>query len=271
MLGFDGGTPRPCGLVHRGGRPGAGPGYLLDLVHVAWAAAAAMFIMRPDPGLLTSRAIGRTVATFAGVVAAALLLRRGPAETALAVVTVAAIAAMIAVRTSRWYIAPAGSGIIVMLVSGAAGTRVLDVTFTERITETALGAGLAFFFGVAIPAGMRWLTRRHPTNQAGHATVPPAASWPSTVSHHRLSKLPARSQRTTKAGWQNDHVRCLPILMADQQGDPGWQAQPHDLPVHARRPSTTAQPAIPSATTPSSHQAPQSVLAASPANTAIAR
>jgi hypothetical protein len=150
-------------------------GYLFGLVHVAWAAAAAMFIMRPDPGLLTSRAIGRTVATFAGVVAAALLLRRGPTETALAIVTIAAIAAMIAVRTSRWYIAPAGSGIIVMLVSGAAGTRVLDVTFTERITETALGAGLALFFGVAIPAGLRWLTRRHTTSQPDPATVPPAA------------------------------------------------------------------------------------------------
>jgi fusaric acid resistance family protein len=70
-------------------------GYLLGLVHVAWAAAAAMFIMRPDPDLLTSRAVGRTVATFAGVVAAGLLLRRGPTEIALAAVTVAAIAAMI--------------------------------------------------------------------------------------------------------------------------------------------------------------------------------
>ena len=140
-------------------------GYLLSLVHVAWAAAAAMFIMRPDPGLLTSRAIGRTVATFAGVVAAGLLLRRGPTEIALAIVTFAAIAAMIAVRTSRWYIAPAGSAIIVMLVSGAAGTHVLDVTFTERITETALGAGLALTFGVAIPSGMRWFARKRATGQ----------------------------------------------------------------------------------------------------------
>jgi hypothetical protein len=150
-------------------------GYLLNLVHVAWAAAAAMFIMRPDPGLLTSRAIGRTVATFAGVAVAALLLRRGPTEIALAIVTVAAVAAMVAVHASRWYIAPAGSGIIVMLVSGAAGTRVLDVTFTERITETALGAGLALFFGVATPAGLRWLARRRTTNRTGQATVPPAA------------------------------------------------------------------------------------------------
>jgi len=40
------------------------------------------------------------------------------------------------------------------------------------------------------------------------------------------------------------------------QAAAGWQAQPHDRPAHARRPSATAQPAIPSATTPSSHQAP---------------
>ena len=48
-------------------------------------------------------------------------------------------------------------------------------------------------------------------------------------------------------------------------------AQPQDLPAQARRPSMTAQPAIPSATAPSSHQTPNRVLAASPANTASAR
>ena len=135
-------------------------GYLLDLVHVAWAAAAAMFIMRPDPGLLASRAVGRTVATFAGVVAAGLLLRRGPTEIALATVTVAAVSAMVAIRTSRWYVVPAGSGLIVLLMSGVAGTRVFEVSFAERVLETALGAGLALTFGVAIPSGLRWLARR---------------------------------------------------------------------------------------------------------------
>jgi hypothetical protein len=52
----------------------------------------------------------------------------------------------------------------VLLVSGAAGTRVFDVTFAERIIETALGAGLALTFGVAIPSGLRWLTRRRATS-----------------------------------------------------------------------------------------------------------
>ena len=109
-----------------------------------------------------------------------VLLRRGPTEIALAIVTVAAIAAMIAVRTSRWYIVPAGSAIAVMLASGAAGTHVLDVAFAERIAETALGAGLALTFGVAIPSGLRWLTRRHAPGQPAPATTPPADSNTST-------------------------------------------------------------------------------------------
>jgi hypothetical protein len=135
-------------------------GYLLDLIHVAWAAAAAMFIMRPDPGLLASRAVGRVIATFAGVVAAGLILRRGPTEIALALVTLSAISAMVAVRTSRWYVAPAGAALVVLLVSGLAGEDVFAVSFVERLVETAIGAGLALAFGVALPSLVRWVDRR---------------------------------------------------------------------------------------------------------------
>jgi hypothetical protein len=73
------------------------------------------------------------VATFAGVVAAGLVLHRGPAEIAIAVVTVAVIAAMVAVHTSRWYVTGAGSGLLVLLISGISGTHVFDVTFAERL------------------------------------------------------------------------------------------------------------------------------------------
>ena len=131
-----------------------------------------MFIMRPNPGLLASRALGRTVATFAGVLAAGLLLRRGPTEIALAVITVAAIAAMVAVRTSRWYVTGAGSGLIVLLMSGVASTQVFEMSFAERLLETALGAGLALSFGVALPAGLGWLGRQR-------AAANPAAQTPS--------------------------------------------------------------------------------------------
>jgi Fusaric acid resistance protein-like len=132
-------------------------GFLLDLTHVAWAAAAALFIMRPDPGLLASRAVGRTVATLAGVVAARLIYRRGPSEIAIAVVTIAAVSAMVATRTSRWYVSAAGSGLIVLLVSGVGSKKEFDVSFVERLGETAIGAGLALTFGVAVPFALRRL------------------------------------------------------------------------------------------------------------------
>ena len=44
------------------------------------------------------------------------------------------------------------------------------------------------------------------------------------------------------------------------QESPGSQAQPHDFPAQARRPSTTAQAAMPSATTPSSHMSVYTVI-----------
>jgi hypothetical protein len=135
-------------------------GYLLDFAHVAWASAAAMFIMRPDPGLLASRAIGRMVATFAGVLAAGFFLRQGPTEIALTIVTVGAVSAMVAVRTSRWYVVPAGSALVVLLMSGVSGRDAFDLSFAERLVETAIGAGLALTFGVAIPYALRWLARR---------------------------------------------------------------------------------------------------------------
>jgi hypothetical protein len=85
---------------------------------------------------------------------------------------VAAIAAMVAVRTSRWYVTGAGSGLIVLLISGVAGMHVLEVSFAERLLETALGAGLALTFGVAIPSGLRWLARRRTAAAASPAPRP---------------------------------------------------------------------------------------------------
>ena len=68
-------------------------------------------------------------------------------------VTVAAVAAMVAVLTSRRYVVPAGTALVVLLMSGVAGTQVFEVSFAERLLETAPGAGLALIFGVSIPRG----------------------------------------------------------------------------------------------------------------------
>lgn len=126
-------------------------GYVLEFGHIAWTAAAAMFIMRPDASLLASRALGRTAATFAGVIAAGLIIRHGPTEIAIAIITVGAVSAMIAVHTSRWYVSSAGSGLVVLLVSGVAGADAFAVGFRDRLVETALGAGLALTFGLIVP------------------------------------------------------------------------------------------------------------------------
>ncbi|WP_027006830.1 FUSC family protein [Conexibacter woesei] len=125
------------------GAIGLALGYVLDLEHVAWAAAAALFIMRPDPEAARTRALGRAVATTCGVVAAGLILHRGPAEIALAFVVVAAIAAMIGTRASRWYVTSAGSGLVVLLASGAASADAFHTAFGERLLETLIGAALA--------------------------------------------------------------------------------------------------------------------------------
>jgi Fusaric acid resistance protein-like len=126
-------------------------GFLLDLRHVAWAAAAALFIMRPQPEMLVTRAWGRVLATFAGVLGAAVVYQRGLAEIGLAVIAVAAITAMVATRSSRWYVAPAGSGLVVLLVSGVSSTKDFEVTLDDRLIGTAIGAALALTFGIALP------------------------------------------------------------------------------------------------------------------------
>jgi uncharacterized membrane protein YccC len=124
--------------------------YSLDLSHPAWAGAAAVFIMRPDPDLLTSRAIGRVCATVAGVLLAALLYRHGVGEVAVAVIGMCTVTAMVAIRTSRWYVSAAGSG-LVLLISGVSSTQEFQHAFGDRIFETLLGAALALFVGVVVP------------------------------------------------------------------------------------------------------------------------
>jgi Fusaric acid resistance protein-like len=126
-------------------------GFAKDFQHVAWAAVAAAFVMRPDPGLLASRALGRALATLAGVCAAAVLFQRGLGEAALALVTVFTVSAMIATRTSPWYVTSAGTGLLVLLMSGISSTQQLQLSFHDRILETVIGAGLAMVFGVIVP------------------------------------------------------------------------------------------------------------------------
>lgn len=136
--------------------------------------------------------------------------------------------------------------------------------FTLAAGKVRTGAALATRC-CAPKAGSPWSTASSPPRSwQGWFSMPVLAGGliPPRATCSSSTPPPARSARSSPPGSN----RAPP-----QRRVAGWHAHAHDLPAHARRPSTNAQPAIPSATTPSSHQAPNSVLAASPANTAMAR
>ena len=97
-------------------------GYALDLVHAAWAAAAAMFIMRPDHERRRGRGDDRRP--------------RQPL-----------------VRDARRIGAPRPPP------RAWQARDAFEVSFVERLLETALGAALALLFGVATPALLRARSR----------------------------------------------------------------------------------------------------------------
>lgn len=107
--------------------------------------------MRPQPDLLTSRGVGRVLATLAGLVFAWLTIRYQPPDLMLAVVIIGVVAAIVATRTSRWYVTPAGTAILVMLLIGVSAPDELRYALLERFGETLLGVALAYVFGVAVP------------------------------------------------------------------------------------------------------------------------
>ena len=112
---------------------------------------AVVLVMRPQPDLLTSRGVGRVLATLAGLVFAWLVVRYQPADLLLAVIIVGVVAAMAATRTSRWYVTSAGTAVLVMLLIGTSEPNQLRYALTERFGETLLGVALAYVFGVAAP------------------------------------------------------------------------------------------------------------------------
>ena len=130
-------------------------GYAFDLGHLGWAPAAVVFVMRPQRDLLTTRGTGRVLATLTGVVFAWLVVRQEPTGLLLAAVVVGAVAAVLATRSSRWYLTPAGTVTMVMLLVGTTMPDMLGYTLTERLRDTLLGVSLAYAFGVVAPSLLR--------------------------------------------------------------------------------------------------------------------
>ncbi|WP_232016989.1 FUSC family protein [Gordonia insulae] len=137
----------------------AGIGFAFDLDHVGWACAAALLVMRPDAALQQWRTIGRFVSVLVGAAAAALLVESAPDSWVFAVAVGVVLAAAGGTRGSRWYILPAFTTFLVILMLTADDVASAPGRFAERTGETALGLVVAAVIGFGAPAVSRRFTR----------------------------------------------------------------------------------------------------------------
>lgn len=130
----------------------AGIGFMFGLQHVGWATAAVLLVMRPGAEQTTARMIGRIASVATGGAAAVVLVITGSTAVVYSATIVVCIAASAATLGSRWYVTPAFTTFLVLLLLVAPSPEDAGFRFTERLTETLLGVGLAWIFGVALPA-----------------------------------------------------------------------------------------------------------------------
>ncbi|WP_166377807.1 FUSC family protein [Catellatospora methionotrophica] len=136
----------------------------LSLPHPGWAAAAVLLVMRPDVGLLTSRGIGRALATIAGAATAYAVLGWYPSPPLIAAVTGVFLVGVIGAGTSRRYITPLATAFIAltMILYGTAGQSEIRDTFWLRIMQNLYGVVLAVGFGAVVLPLWDRLTRPKP-------------------------------------------------------------------------------------------------------------
>jgi len=125
--------------------------------HTGWIVASTLLVMRPSEEMSHLRGIGRAISVFAGGVIAAWLLTLDLSPVAIAIVAAAVIVAMTATNKSRWFVTPAFTTFVILwsLLYGQATTENIKFRFSERVLETLLGVGIAFFFGLLVPRLMR--------------------------------------------------------------------------------------------------------------------
>jgi hypothetical protein len=147
------------------GATAAAIGFLLGLEHVGWACAAALLVMRPAPEMQRLRSVGRVLSVAVGALMAIGLVRADPTGAVYSLATIVAVAAAGATHRSRWYVTPAFTTFLVFLLLLYSRPQDAASRFNERVWETLLGVGLAYVFGLGLPA----LARRRRTRDAAAA------------------------------------------------------------------------------------------------------
>jgi hypothetical protein len=141
------------------GATAAAIGFILNLEHVGWACAAALLVMRPRADMQRLRSGGRILAVVAGALAGAGLVRLHPSAAVYSLAVIAVIAAAGATHRSRWYVTSAFTTFLVFLLLLYSSPQTATKRFNERVLETVLGVGIAYFYGLVLPALAK---RRHP-------------------------------------------------------------------------------------------------------------
>jgi hypothetical protein len=134
------------------GATAAAIGFILDLEHVGWACAAALLVMRPSADMQRLRSAGRILAVAIGALAGAALVRIHPPAAVYSVAIIVVIAAAGATHRSRWYVTSAFTTFLVFLLLLYSEPQTATKRFNERVLETLLGVGIAYFYGLALPA-----------------------------------------------------------------------------------------------------------------------
>jgi hypothetical protein len=128
------------------------------LVAMLWPehAAAAPSGAGPKPTLGYGVRLGAAGATAAAIG----IVRLGPPAWVYSLAALAAVAGAAATLQSRWYVTPAFTTFLVFLLLLYSRPQDAASRLKERIVETLLGVGIAYAFGLGLPAMARELRRR---------------------------------------------------------------------------------------------------------------
>jgi uncharacterized membrane protein YccC len=98
------------------------------------------------------RSVGRIIAVVVGALLAIGLIRLSPPLGWYSLAAIAAIAGAGGSHASRWYLTPAFTTFLVFLLLLYSHPNQAGARLGQRVLETLLGVGLAYLFGLALPA-----------------------------------------------------------------------------------------------------------------------